>query len=407
VRVSKAQNFLREDMKILFENQVNESIELLDNAWKSTASFLLLPDRSGVSDDWISSAISSFPEKLLQDHFALLTSGSTGQPKMIVGEKLRSEALAKVLHEEQQSEPVKQTILMLPLSYCYAFVNQWLWSRVTGHEMVVTKGLKQPDETKRQLLKARDAMLCLVGAQIPLLINHFDENLTFPGIIRLHFAGGPFPGQHMDHIKRLFPNAKIFNNYGCAEAMPRLTIRSLEDSNDSANIGRPLPGIALKTGENGEIFFRSPFRAVGFYSGGDFYNVNDEQWVSTGDLGEVVNGGCWRISGRSNDVYKRFGEKIALPRLLTTVFSCWDGQAAFYRGRDHAGEECHVLVMSPEPTEKQVRQVLMGFRKNHPRTHWPLRVESLEIMPLLQNGKIDLNNLKNVENKQIHWRQRL
>ena len=394
-------------MKILFESHVNNSIDLLEDAWDATASFLLLPDRSGVSDDWIKSAISSLPEELLQDHFILLTSGSTGQPKMIVGNKLRSEALARVLHEIQQSEPVKQTILMLPLSYCYAFINQWLWSRVAGREMVITKGLKDPDDTKKHLLAAKEAMLCLVGAQIPLLINHFDENTTFPGIIRLHFAGGSFPGQHIGHIKRLFPNAEIFNNYGCAEAMPRLTIRPLMDSDDSANVGKPLPRIELKTSETGEILFRSPFRAVGFYSGDKFCRVDDAQWVSTGDLGEVISEDCWRITGRSNEVYKRFGEKIALPRLLTTVFSCWSGQAAFYRDHDPADEECHVLVMSPMPTEKQVRQVLMGFRKNHPRTHWPLRVEGLEMMPLLQNGKIDLKNLKHAEGLQIYWRQRL
>jgi hypothetical protein len=96
-----------------------------------------------------------------------------------------------------------------------------------------------------------------------------------------------------------------------------------------------------------------------------------------------------------------------LPQLLTTVKSAWHDDTAAYREVDPTGESGWVLVLSPEPDEKQLREVLMAFRKHHTRTHWPLRIESLALLPLLPNGKPDILGLKNVENKQLHWRQRI
>jgi acyl-CoA synthetase (AMP-forming)/AMP-acid ligase II len=117
--------------------------------------------------------------------------------------------------------------------------------------------------------------------------------------------------------------------------------------------------------------------------------------------------GSWRLLGRANEVFKRFGEKISLPALLTSVKTAWAGDAACYREIDPAGEEGYVLVLSPEPSGQQLRDVLMAFRKHHARPHWPLRIESLELMPLLPNGKPDVRSLRDAADKQLHWRQRI
>ena len=393
-------------MKKLYENTALGDISSLDDAWDSKETFLFLPDRTDVSTEWIDTATEQFPDFLKTDHFALLTSGSTGLPKIVVGSKERSEKLTEVLHLLQDSEPIKQTVLSLPQSYCYAFVNQWLWSKKFNKELVITPGFKQAGLLKAALDKAEDAMLCLVGAQIPFFEQRF-VNSSFPGIIRLHFAGGPFPQNKIGTVRRLFPNAQIFNNYGCAEAMPRLTIRRLEESDKGANIGKPLPGIIMKSGADGEILFTSPYGAVAFYDENGIRLVGENEFIPSGDLGNEIEGGYWWIAGRSNQVFKRYGEKIALPRLLETVNLSWSGESAFYREKDPSGEEGHVLLLSPSPNPEQLREILQGFRKNHPRAHWPLRIESIEKLPLLPNGKIDLAGLEGSTNRTTHWRQRI
>jgi len=394
-------------MYILYESEVNEDISRLDKAWPEPPTFIFMPDRSAVSREWVEKGMARFPDSFQENHFVLLTSGSTGMPKLVIGSRKRAEDLASVIHNVQDSEPVIQTVLALPLSYCYAFVNQWLWSRVEKRALISVGGFNRPDNLKEALLAAQDCMICLIGAQVPLFVSHYGDDTSFPGVIRVHFAGGPFPQQSIHIVKRFFPNAKIFNNYGCAEAMPRLTIRPLEDSDEGSNIGKPLPGIELRTGEAGEILFRSPYRAVGFYDHDGLRIPSDEDWVPSGDLGEEIDNHYWRIRGRSNEVFKRYGEKISLPQLMNTVCARWSGQAAFYRDKDPSGEEGHVLILTPEPTKEQVQNILQAFRKNHPRTHWPLRLESTPAFPLLPSGKIDKAGLAKIKNATVHWRQRL
>ncbi len=393
-------------MRIIVETEPEAMPRMLDEAWSDPPTFALLPARTPVSTAWVQNGLDQLPSSLQKDHFALLSSGSTGHPTLVVGSRARAERLTRTLHIHQQSEPVQSTPLSLPLSYSYAFVNQWLWATVHDRRLVGDGGFQYPGTLEKTLRGAENAMLCLVGAQASLLVRFF-EGMSFPGVIRLHFAGGPFPGHRLDALRRLFPNAIIFNNYGCVEAMPRLTIRVIETSHDPTDIGRPIEGVELTTDSEGNLLFRSPFGAVAFYDENGIRLVDDHQFTATGDRGEQADDGSWRLAGRNNEVFKRFGEKIALPSLLKTVFGVWSGSAAFYRETDGFGEAAHVLVLAPTPADGDLRDVLQAFRKNHPRTHWPLRVESVESLPLKDNGKVDLEALAANRERCVHWSQRI
>jgi acyl-CoA synthetase (AMP-forming)/AMP-acid ligase II len=392
-------------MFALAESAVNDDPSLLAKAWSAPETFAFVPDKSGIANDWVAQALAALPPELGRSHFALLTSGSTGQPKLIMGSRARAEHLTDVLHELQASEPVQQTILALPLTYSYAFVNQWLWANRRRKQLVPTRGFAQPDLLLEALQSAAQAMLCLVGIQVPLLALHF-AGKVFPGVIRVHFAGGRFPQEKLDAVRSFFPNASIFNNYGCAEAMPRLTLRRAEEAQEASDIGRPLPGVELRTADGGDLVFRSPYGAVGFVDDDGFAAITPDMWVRTGDLGEKIVEDRWRLLGRAGEVFKRHGEKISLPTLLSTVHQHWQGQAAFYREPDAVGEEGHVLVLAPHCAEDQVRAILKAFRSNHPRAHWPLRLESLEALPLLPNGKVDVRALPARSDRVVHWYQR-
>jgi acyl-CoA synthetase (AMP-forming)/AMP-acid ligase II len=246
----------------------------------------------------------------------------------------------------------------------------------------------------------------MVGGQVPLLGRYFPETV-FPGVIRLHFAGGRFPQEQLAFLHDRFPNAQIYNNYGCAEAMPRLSLRRAEDASRAAHIGFTLPGIEMTSNSEKHLLFRSPYGAVGYIDDAGFHGISTAEWVPSGDLGEPVADGGWRLLGRANEVFKRYGEKISLLRLLATVKDHWSGEAAFYMEVDQSGEQACILVVSPRPNTQDVRRILTGFREMHTRPHWPLRIESLEQIPLLPNSKTDTRGLAAAAGKQLHWRQRI
>jgi len=391
---------------ILIERHQPSDLAALDEAWSDSSTFAFLPEKSGVAEEWIRSSVDALPDDLRRDHFALLTSGSTGRPKLVIGNKRRAEALAGLLHEVQNSEPVTMTIAALPLTYCYSFVNQWLWARRMKRRLVPTRGFAHPDEFRDALRAANAAMLCLVRVQLPLFHDVFGDE-TFPGVIRVHFAGGTFPQAQLGEVRQRFPSAEIFNNYGCAEAMPRLTVRRAEEGATAGDIGLPLPGIELRTPESGELQFRSPYRAVAWFDDDGLHRIEDDQWIGTGDLGGIGDRGHWRLTGRASEVFKRYGEKVSLPALLETVQTSWRGAAAFYRERDPNGEEGHVLVVAPRASDADIRSILQAFRSTHPRAQWPLRIETAGALPMLPNGKIDITALPTLDGKYVSWRQRL
>lgn len=394
------------DLKILHEYENKTDTNHLVTSWSEQTTFIFLPDKRSVASNWLDRMLELIPQEYSTGCFGILTSGSTGEPKLILGNKERSRNLVHVLHKLQDSEPVAETICTLPLTYSYAFVNQWLWSHVFNRRLQLTGGFSEPDRLKETFARAENAMLCMVGGQVPLVRQYFPKSV-FPGIIRLHFAGGRFPQEQLGFLCERFPNAQIFNNYGCAEAMPRLTLRRAEEASQADHIGFPLPGIEMTTDGEKRLLFRSPYGAVAYLDDTGFHAIAPEDWVPSGDLGERLDNGGWRLLGRANEVFKRYGEKISLPQLLTTVKKHWQGEAAFYQEVDQSGERACILVLSPTPGKQEVRQVLIGFRDNHTRPHWPVRIESVEQIPLLPNGKTDTRSLAIVPDKQLHWRQRI
>lgn len=390
---------------IVREAEVRHEPQLLAKLWASSSSFTLVANHLPGDDQWLDQSLALLPPNYREGHFVLMTSGSTGQPKLVIAEKSRAERLVEVIHDAQNNEPARETIVCLPLSYSYAFVNQWLWAHHKRRRLVVTEGFSRPVKLKQALEAARDAMICLVGIQVPLLFSLFGSQ-EFPGIIRVNFAGGRFPQEQLPKLRQIFPNAEVFNNYGCAEAMPRLTIRRAEDAGFAAEIGHPLQGVELRAGEEDQLEFRSPYRAVAFIEDDTFRPISDGEWTATGDLARLGDAGSWILLGRKSEVFKRFGEKVSLAALQAAVQRVWSGELAFYREQDSAGENGHVMVVAPHPFVDQLRSILMQLRHGFTRPHWPLRVESMEQLPLLPNRKIDTRALAERNRVTIQWSQR-
>lgn len=377
----------------------------LAEAWMRDESFVLLPARTSLDPATVTSWLAGAPASWAEGHYVLLTSGSTGLPKLVVGARARTQALARALHVAQDLDEVAEAVVLLPLSYSYAFVNQFVWATIHGRRLVVTEGLGAPAEVLAALDGARDAMLCLVGSQVPLLRQHAGSR-RFPGVTRLHFAGGRFPQEQLPYLRGLFPAARIYNNYGCAEALPRLTVRRADASDEGANVGAPLPGIELAAAPDGRLLFRSPFRAVGLVEDGVVRVLDDAEWLASGDLAEPVGDGSWRLLGRSGDVFKRFGEKVSLASLLAAVHAVWPGAAAFHL-ESAQGEPAHVLTLAPAPDPAALRDVLAALRRGFSRAQWPVRIEARATLPTLPNGKPDGRALADSPGAETLWRQRL
>jgi len=384
----------------------SNAVQQLNEAWEMDETFLLLPDKAEVDQEWLLARIENLPESHRLGRFCLLTSGSTGEPKIVIGVKERSERLARLLHTAQDSEAVERTVTALPISYSFSFVNQWLWARVHERSFVRTAGLRDPKRLAEVLEISIPTAICLVGAQVPLL-NRALGGRRFPSVMRVHFAGGPFPAHSMEFVREMFPSADVYNNYGCAEAMPRLTLRIDVGDEPPNDVGRPLDGVELRIVDDGAIEFRSPFSADGQITESGFEPIRRADWIKSGDIGEVSDRGHLMLLGRNNSVFKRYGEKISMRSQCDSILSRWDGEVAVYRESDVQGEPGHVIVLTPSQEGLDHRSILKMLRQEYSRPHWPIRLEMVESFPTLPNGKEDLEKIRDHPDKEILWSQRI
>lgn len=390
--------------QVLSEAEVQKSSALLSEAWNSDSSFILLPTPSPISKEWLSEAIALIPSEFAQGHFGILTSGSTGTPKLVIGSKSRTALLAREIHTRQKLGPVETAIVTLPLSYSYSLVNQWVWAHLYERRIVQTRGLADPAALLVTLEESKSSMLCMVGSMLSVLRRYIAADRIFPNVIRLNFAGGPFPQADMDWLQQVFPRACVYHNYGCTEALPRLTIRRADESSDPMELGAPVHGAEFNIDQDGMLLFRSPYSASLILDVEKTKRIALLDWVSTGDRAELLPNGRVRLLGRKSEVFKRHGEKISLSLLGESIQGVWNKGLAFYTETAGDGETGHVLVLAPDADQAVARAILLHLRQQYRRPFWPIRIENAESIPLSGNGKPDLAALKQ-QPRTLLWKQ--
>ena len=341
-------------MEILHEVELRRDLARLSSAWKAAETFVFLPEKPGIDGAWIDRAARVLPADLRAGHFALLTSGTTGEPKLVVTPRERSERLVRVLHELQESEPVLETILALPLTYSYAFVNQWLWATVHGRSIVPTRGFGRPESLGRALCEARASMICLVGVHVPLFARFF-QNESFPGVQRVRFAGGRFPQEKLDAVRRIFPCGSHSSTITVApRPCPGSRCGCAEESEDAATSRRPLPGVELKFDESEQILFRSAYGAVGVVSHVGFSAIAPETWVRTGDLGRPTRARHVAVDGASQ-------RRLQTPRRKSRCRCSWP--RSIRAGRDRPRSIA-------KPTRQARTRMSWSCRRIRPRSRF-------------------------------------
>jgi long-chain acyl-CoA synthetase len=135
---------------------------------------------------------------------------------------------------------------------------------------------------------------------------------------RAHYAvsGGAALSERLCHFFRGV-GVTVLEGYGLTETTGAATVNRPE-RNKIGTVGQPLPGVAVKIAEDGEILM----------SGGNVFRgywQNDvatketfaaDGWFRTGDLGELDDEGFLRITGRKKEMLVTAGGKNVAPAVL-------------------------------------------------------------------------------------------
>jgi len=192
----------------------------------------------------------------------------------------------------------------------------------------------------------------------------------------------------------------VYRSYGSTEH-PSITGCDLEDDESKRlnTDGRPLPGVELRLGDDGEIFSRGPDCCAGYtdatLTAGTF---DEEGWYRTGDVGVLDSDGFLTITDRISDIIIRGGENISAQEVeeLLLLLPAVAEVAVVAEPDARLGERAAAVVrLRPgmdAPTLGEVREHLE--HAGLARQKWPEAVYPVDELPRTPSGKVQKFRLR-------------
>ena len=153
----------------------------------------------------------------------------------------------------------------------------------------------------------------------------------------------------------------IYQGYGLAETSPVIATNG-PIANRPGSVGKPLPGIEVKSGDGGEILTRGPHVMSGYFRNDDLTNsvIDKDGWLHTGDIGYQDEDGFLYISGREkNVIVLGSGKKVQPEELEAVLFEhpdieegCVVGAIAQQGLMKDCEEVCAIAVASDEAVRR-------------------------------------------------------
>ncbi|WP_167158881.1 AMP-dependent synthetase/ligase [Streptomyces sp. MBT27] len=178
--------------------------------------------------------------------------------------------------------------------------------------------------------KAVPAELTLRCAQLDrAVLAPIRAAIGFDDCRRAFSGAAPIPTAVLEFLAGL--GLCVYEVWGLSETTGAATVSTPEDFTLGA-VGRPGPGIEVRTGADGELFVRGPVVCAGYLraDGGIEPATDADGWLPTGDVGVVDDRGLVAVTDRKKELIITAGGKNIAPTRLESLLRAHPliGQAA-------------------------------------------------------------------------------
>jgi acyl-CoA synthetase (AMP-forming)/AMP-acid ligase II len=363
------------------------------------------------------------PDIKLKEDLALLqyTGGTTGLPKgaMISHYTLAHKGfISNWLWFDFTIEDVH--LGLLPFFHAAGMTQVMLAPLTTGGRLVIL--IRFTPELVVKAIEQYKCTMCVAAVPMILAISELPD-IKHYDLSSLRVVGGgggsPMTPEICARLKRIAPNAAIFEGYGLSEIQSGGVVSPLRPPRHKfGTIGIPIIGTDVKIvdleegtkelgpNEEGEIVIRTPMMSGYWGKPEETQKVIREGWLYTGDIGKMDEEGYVIFVGRSKEMIKCSGFSVfpvEVEDLLLKHPAVADvaviGIADSYRGQSPKA----FIVLKPEYQGKVTEAEIIEWSKENMATYKrPREVEFRSELPRNAAGKILRRILVEQEKK---WKQ--
>ncbi len=346
--------------------------------------------------------------------YIIYTSGSTGNPKGVITSHhalmCYIDAYSKVMKIEEEDRLGNQS----PLDYIAAIRDMYLPLRHGCSTLIIPKEYFM--EPNMLFGCMNDYQVTSVGWSvsaftIALSLGAFEET-GLTSLRKICFSGSVMPAKCLRVWQENLPDARFVNQYGPTEATASCTyyvVEHLVSEDEVLPIGKAYENYRVfilngqneeaEDGELGEICVSGPCLALGYYhdaerTGAAFmqHPGNDryrELIYRTGDIGLRRADGILEFHGRKDRQIKHMGHRVELDEIEYAANQL-----------PEVKESCCVYRKDKEKLylfyqgDIAKRELLLKLREILPGFMVPRKVQQMDKLPKLPNGKIDMNKIE-------------
>jgi long-chain acyl-CoA synthetase len=165
-------------------------------------------------------------------------------------------------------------------------------------------GKQIPEELAEQVAEADRTVLAPVRGLLGL-----DE------VVRATSGAAPISVETLRFLNGL--GVPLMEVWGMTETSGAATVCSPE-ANRVGSVGKPIPGVEVKLGPDGEVFVRGPILLLGYLQpdGSIASPLDDEGWLATGDVGVLDDDGFLTITDRKKELLITSSGKNIAPTMI-------------------------------------------------------------------------------------------
>ena len=329
------------------------------------------------------------PPKPSDTALFLMSGGTTGTPKCVVGEHhmLVATGLQLAAWVKGSLEPWDGVFMLpLPLFHSYGACAAQSLAFIGHHPVALVPNPRDIDDIVKTLKTVRPAGFAGVPTLYNAMLNHpaiKKRKLDLSSVTLWTSGAAPLMAETKQRFEEM-SGRRIMEGYSLTESLIAATVNPYRGATKVGSVGMPLPDVEVRivaadnaaqempTGESGEILMRAPQIMSAYWQNPVetaqmvVTNAAGETWLHTADIGYLDGDGYLFVVDRKKDLIKPNGMQVWPRELEETIATHPAVLEVGVRGfPDAAHGEIAVAFVVLRPGAHATQEEIREYCKHH------------------------------------------